>query len=517
MKLRTTAVILVAATSFFAACSSSSSDGSSDSRVKNEALAVVAPVINKIEPGDSSLTVYVSLPDGSQGNIWFYQVSAPADAANPLGDGTETVDNAPAQFTITGLTNGATYTIRVAHWNGEVSSYVSATAAPGLAPTTTSEATTTTASATTTVAPTTTVRISTCRIGGDCEIGDTGPGGGIVFYDAGSVQTWGRYLEVAPNDLSPGQFGCVGTEPPGDAAMGAGFANSNEINLASCANNSAARAAFTYTLSGSTGWYLPSRNELNELCKYANNQATGDSSKACTKGTALRAGFSPTYYWSSTQNGPNLAWYQSFVTGQQFGYGKPAPAAIRPIRAFTNKDGVTVPTTIAVPRCDRGGECKVGDTGPGGGLVFFVAPSAQQWGQYMEITTNQIHSGSWGCDSSSLAPAAGFGSGKSNTSRLRALGCAGATAADDYVSSTGIDDWFLPSLEELSLAAQAGLLRHPPGTGGVWTSTTDSGGCFGNYGCFMKTVSSDGATGNTANGFYSSSVVQAVRMFGKVG
>jgi hypothetical protein len=514
MKSKSKWACLTAAALLLVACSeSSSSGGTADSRVKNEALTVVAPVIDKIEPGDSSLTVYVSLPDGSQGNIWFYQVSAPAGASNPLGDGTETVDNAPAKFTITGLTNGATYTVRVAHWNGETSTYASAAATPLAAAPTTTPAPTTTIAPTTTPAPTTTVAISTCNIGGDCKIGDIGPGGGVVFYDAGSVQPWGRYLEVAPNDLNRGQFGCIGAEPPGNAAMGAGFANSYEINLSTCASNSAATAAFTYTLNGSTGWYLPSRSELNELCKYANNQVTGDPTKACSKGTSLRAGFAPTFYWSSTQNGPNLAWYQSFVTGQEVGYGKPSLAAIRPIRAFTNKDGMTVPTTVPAVRCNRGGECKVGDTGPGGGTVFFVAPTLQSWGQYMEITKTPLNNTSWGCTTTTgLATRTDFGSGPTNTRTLVAAGCDAAVIADRYVSANGVDDWFLPSSDELFLAATA---RAFSGVQSAWSSSDD--GCGFGF-CWAWTRTPDGSRGSSSRGSTDSSKgLFAVRMFKKVG
>ena len=37
--------------------------------------------------------------------------------------------------------------------------------------------------------------------GANCKIGDTGPGGGVIYYDAGSLQWWGRFLEVNPTPI----------------------------------------------------------------------------------------------------------------------------------------------------------------------------------------------------------------------------------------------------------------------------------------------------------------------------
>lgn len=359
--------------------------------------------------------------------------------------------------------------------------------------------------------PTTTAARTACRNGGDCAIGDTGPGGGIVFYDAGSVQPWGRYLEVAQENLPATAFGCAGTAPiVAIAAVGGGFANSDELALSPCGPNSAAASAYNFTLGGVNGWYLPSKDELNELCKFANNQTTGDTSKACAAGDSLRSDFAPTFYWSSTQDGNDFAWYQNFVTGQQVRYGKPATAVVRPIRAFTNKDGVTVPTTLAPKPCKRGGTCKVGDKGPGGGIVFYDAGSVQPWGQYMEITSGPLDLGSWGCaGTTTLSTSRAFGAGPANTRNLVENGCTAARIADDY-SINGVNDWFLPSDEELLLAARAGAFS---GVSSAWTSSDD--GCFSGY-CFTFTRGPDGSRGSVGRTSYSASVgTYAVRAFRK--
>ena len=42
-----------------------------------------------------------------------------------------------------------------------------------------------------------TTKTEACSTGGTCVVGDSGPGGGIVVYDAGSQQDWGQYIEMA--------------------------------------------------------------------------------------------------------------------------------------------------------------------------------------------------------------------------------------------------------------------------------------------------------------------------------
>ena len=68
-------------------------------------------------------------------------------------------------------------------------------------------------------------------------------------------------------------------------------------------------------------WYLPSKAELNKL--YINKVAIG--------------GFADYNYWSSseTENIPNYAWSQDFLSGVQWKYDKGDNyARVRPVRSF---------------------------------------------------------------------------------------------------------------------------------------------------------------------------------------
>jgi hypothetical protein len=184
--------------------------------------------------------------------------------------------------------------------------------------------------------------------GGTYNVGDTGPGGGIVFYvhQNGTFASPGsdcgsncKYLEFAPADLKNGvEDGfewCSDTTSLLDVTaieIGTGMANTTTAD-ATCTSG-AIQVSADYVNNGKTDWHLPSLFELNELCKYARSQTTGDTSVVCSEEGSLRSGFSVDNYWSSSVPSAAGAWHRPFSAGNQTNNAKSNSNRVRPVRAF---------------------------------------------------------------------------------------------------------------------------------------------------------------------------------------
>lgn len=178
-------------------------------------------------------------------------------------------------------------------------------------------------------------------------VGDIGPGGGIVFYKEVTKKPWGQYLEVAPQGWSgslsdpksqwcdildqtilEGSSGLFESNVIGNQ-IGDGKRNT-ELMSSKCA-----KGAFTvnqYRGGGLSDWYLPSKMELNQLCRFARGQES--SFRDCNSSGTLREGFDD-YYWSSSEASATRAWDQFFNIGNVNLSGKGHPNnSIRPIRSF---------------------------------------------------------------------------------------------------------------------------------------------------------------------------------------
>lgn len=174
-------------------------------------------------------------------------------------------------------------------------------------------------------------------------VGDTGPGGGIVFYVASSnftstgsdCGTSCKYLEAAPTDIS-GTYGwCSNTGSSLNVtATGIGTGMANTTTADTTCTSGAIQQAADYTNNSKTDWHLSSKDELNELCKYARTQTTGDTSVVCANSGSLRTGFAAGYYWSSSEVSASNAWGQYFDLGNQSSGGKTSVDQVRPVRAF---------------------------------------------------------------------------------------------------------------------------------------------------------------------------------------
>ena len=90
----------------------------------NNNIPTPAPIISNPIVAGTSATITPSLPQGYTANTWFYQVvTEDPGAENPYEGQTLNTDGAPASIELSGLTEGATYTVRVANWSGPVSQY----------------------------------------------------------------------------------------------------------------------------------------------------------------------------------------------------------------------------------------------------------------------------------------------------------------------------------------------------------------------------------------------------------
>jgi len=299
-----------------------------------------------------------------------------------------------------------------------------------------------------------------------CKVGDIGPGGGIVFYDAGKEEYWGRYLEMAPQSCEgvryawrPAGNNNTVYKPQGDQTaaelrvlakgIGMGKVNTRIITLALGGGKYAAKYAEDSVCNGRDDWFLPSKDELDIAYNRLAQNRVG------SKDTPI-GGFNKGYYWTSTDYNDKTAWSQYFMDGQQFDRVQtmdgnrtpPNPFRVRAIRAFgTNSVTLT---------CAQGGTCKLGDTGPGGGRVFYVAPDLLmangKGARYMELYPQGYKFTFGTCERNNqvIATRSNIGSGLSNT-RLLAKKCPAMTNTSVQIGTA--NDWFIPSIEELKLAS----------------------------------------------------------------
>lgn len=351
---------------------------------------------------------------------------------------------------------------------------------------------------------------SCINTGEGCAVGMTGPGGGIIFYDAGSTQWWGRFLEAETSTRVATQpIGPLATpvNTPGDTAadrqtMAIGMGRINTARLR--ASNSPLATSVN-----SGDWFIPSKDELDALYDYWKLNSTG-----------FKYGAVPV--WTSSESEDLFYWYQLFHDGTQFTDANGIIAGLKSnltatksqkhsgsgflaaqmyvvlVRAFPQTDqnppapSLVTAVTSNVSCQSSSFNCQIGDQGPGGGIIVYDAGSNKSWGRYLEIAPKS-------CEVSRVAYSKGstddifysdaelllskaLGTGRSNTSRLRIILAPAAMAT--ATACNGLSDWFLPSKGELNEAfrqlshSRIGLQLTPIGQferGYYWTSSDYNG------------------------------------------
>lgn len=164
--------------------------------------------------------------------------------------------------------------------------------------------------------------------------------GGIIAYLTGSFpnqtgfvvsQDWVPTIDVSELGYA---WGVLGDDVAGasGSAIGTGAINTQYIlDYYGSGNTYAAQVAVTYTADGYSGWFLPSKDELNEIC----GQFVAGK---LNKGNWV----SPRLTWSSTQYSTGNSWYYDIRTnvtscngGGRTPFTKTVRFWVRPCRYIT--------------------------------------------------------------------------------------------------------------------------------------------------------------------------------------
>ena len=159
----------------------------------------------------------------------------------------------------------------------------------------------------------------------DVQIGDFRDGG-IVFWVDGTGQH-GLVCDI--NDLVISTWGCYGTTISGadGTVIGTGSQNTTDILAGCTAANTAADRCANSTAQSYSDWFLPSKDELNQM--YTNSAAI-DSTAIANGGSA----FTTNYYWSSSEYSNNWSRILHFNSGYQGWDSKAWNNYVRAVRAF---------------------------------------------------------------------------------------------------------------------------------------------------------------------------------------